>query len=297
MLIQDGIYMLLSQFNMSLKIFYSIRKKYFITLVMIFMVTTNHVYAEDVVPDKFKISIGGYSLIRNDASMSLTEPNLGAGISISPQDTLGLETEQTVLRLDGYYRFTKTHALTYSWYRISSDGKKILEKEFEWLDEDGNEITIPVGAKVETTFNNDIYKLGYLWSFHHTDKVEMAVGAGLHITRVAIGMHTDTTSSGIDASDVSTSLPLPVLSFNIKYKVTPKFGWILKAEWFALKYDDWDGLYTDVMMAMEYRVFKNVGLGTGLASNNLELSEDASDHKFKYENRITGVLIYAATYF
>lgn len=297
MLIQAEIYILLSQFNMSLKRFYSIRKKYFITLVMMFMVTTNHVYAEDVVPDKFKISIGGYSLIRNDASMSLTEPNLGAGISISPQDTLGLETEQTVLRLDGYYRFTKTHALTYSWYRISSDGKKIIEKEFEWLDEDDNVITIPVGAKVDTTLDFDVYKLGYLWSFHHTDKVEMAVGAGLHIARIAINMHTDTTSSGIDASDVSTSLPLPVLSFNIKYKVTPKFGWFLKSEWFALKYDDWDGLYTDVTMAMEYRVFKNVGLGTGLASNNLELSEDASDHKFKYENRITGVLIYAATYF
>ena len=279
------------------KRYYSIRKKYFITLVMMFMVTTNHVFAEDVLPDKLKISIGGYSLIRNDASMSLTEPNLGTGISISPQDTLGLETEQTVLRLDGYYRFTKTHALTYSWYRISSDSKKIIEKEFEWLDKDDNEITIPVGAKVDTAIVSDIYKLGYLWSFHHTDKVEMAVGAGLHITRIAVDMHADTTSSGIDASDVSISLPLPVLGFNIKYKVTPKFDWFIKAEWFALKYDDWDGFYTDVTMAMEYRAFKNVGLGTGLASNNLELSEDASNHKFKYENRITGVLIYAATYF
>ena len=297
MLIQAEIYMLLSQFHMSLKNIYSIRKKYFLALVMMFMVTTNHVYAEDVVPDKFKISIGGYSLIRNDATMSLTEPNLGVGISISPQDTLGLETEQTVLRLDGHYRFTKTHALTYSWYRISSDGKKTLEDQFDWLDEDENEITIPVGAKVETTLDFDVYKLGYLWSFHHTDKVEMAVGAGLHITRIDIGLRTDTTSSGIDASDASTSLPLPVLSFSIKYKVTPKFGWSLKSQWFALEYDDWDGLYTDITMAMEYRVFKNVGLGTGLASNNLEIRENTSDHKFKYENRITGVMIYVATYF
>lgn len=288
--------MLLSQFNMSLKRFYSLRKKYFIALVM-FMATTNFAYAEDVVPDKFKISLGGYSLIRNESSMSLTEPNLGAGISISPEDTLGLKTEQTVLRLDGHYRFTKTHALTYSWYSISSNGNKTIDEEFDWLDKDGNKITIPIGAKVDTALDFDVYKLGYLWSFHHTDKVEMAVGAGLHITRIAIGLSTDTTSSGVDASDTSTTLPLPVLSFDLRYKVTPKFGWSLKSEWFVLKFEDWDGLYTDVTLAMEYRVFKNVGLGAGLSSNNLEVSEDASDHKFKYESRITGVLIYAATYF
>ena len=271
--------------------------KKIIALVMMFMVTTNYAYAEDIVPDKFKISLGGYSLIRNESSMSLTEPNSGAGISISPQDTLGMKTEQTVLRLDGYYRFTKTHALTYSWYSISSDGKKVIDEQFDWLDEDGSEITIPIGAKVDTTLDFDVYKLGYLWSFHHTDKVEIAVGAGLHIASIAIGINTDTTSSGIDASDTSTSLPLPVLSFDLRYKVTPKFGWLLKSEWFALKYEDWDGLYTDVTVAMEYRAYKNLGLGAALASNNLEINEDASDHKFKYENRITGVLIYAATYF
>lgn len=293
MLTQTKIYMLLSQFNN----FYLMRKKSFIVLVMMALFTAKHVYAEEVVPDKFKISIGGYSLIRNDASMSLTEPNLGAGVSINPQDTLGLETEQTVLRLDGYYRFSQKHALVYSWYRISSDGKKTVEEQFEWIDNDGNEITIPVGAKVETAFDYDIYKFGYLWSFHHTDKVEMAVGAGLHIARIAIDMTSDTTSSGIEASNVSTGLPLPVVSFNLNYKITPKFDWSLKAEWFAIEFDEWKGLYTDVTLLMEYRIFKNVGLGAGLASNFLEISEDASDHKFDYENRITGVLIYGATYF
>jgi len=289
--------MLLSQFNMFIKRFCSLRKKCFIALVMMFMVTTNYAYAEDLVPDKFKISLGGYSLIRNDGSLSLTEPNSGVGVSISPEDTLDLKPEQTVLRLDGYYRFTKTHALTYSWYSISSNGKKTIEEEFDWLDKDGNEITIPIGAKVDAALNYDVYKLGYLWSFHHTEKVEMAVGAGLHLTRIAVAMRTDTTSSGIDASDTSTTLPLPVLSFDLSYKVTPKFGWFLKSEWFALKFDDWDGLYTDLTAAMEYRIFKNVALGAGLSSNNLEVVEDTSDHKFKYENRITGVQIYAATYF
>ena len=235
-------------------------KNIFLLPIML-LATTNLAHAGEAVPDKFKIALGGYTLVRYDSAMSLTDPDLGAGISISPEDTLGLETTQTVLRLTGHYRFTKKHALTYSWYSISTDGNKSLEEEFDWLDENGDTITIPVGARVDTSLDYDIFKVGYLWSFHHTDKVELSAGAGLHLTRIAVGMNAETTSSGINTQDVSTSVPLPVVSFNLSYNVTPKFSWGLRAEAFALKFDEWDGIYTDAQLGMEYRAFKNVGLG------------------------------------
>ncbi len=89
-------------------------------------------------------------MFRYESTMSLTDPALGAGISIRPEDTLGVDSRQTVLRLDGYYRFTRKHALSYSWYSISSRGNKTLDEEFDWLDENGDPITIPVGAQVDT---------------------------------------------------------------------------------------------------------------------------------------------------
>ncbi|MDH3948215.1 MAG: hypothetical protein OEU74_04565, partial [Gammaproteobacteria bacterium] len=148
----------------------------------------NQARAEETEPDKFRFAIGGYALARFDSTISMTEPNLGAGVSINPQDTLGLDIDSTVLRIDGYYRFKPKHALTYSWYSISSEGNKTLETEFEWVDQGGNTITIPLGAQVVSKLDYDIFKVGYLWSFHHTDKVEMGVGAGLHITRLALGL-------------------------------------------------------------------------------------------------------------
>ena len=261
------------------------------------MAVINYAYAEEVITDKFRISLGGFAVTRYDSIMSLTEPNFGAGISISPEDTLGLNTEQSVLRLDGYYRFTKTHALTYSWYSISSDGNKTIEEEFDWLDENGDPITIEAGAIVDTTLDYDIFKLAYLWSFHHTDKIAMSAGVGLHMTRIAIGLRSDTTSSGVEASDVDATLPLPVVSFSIVYHVTPKFSWHFKQEFFALHYDKWDGTYTDSTLGMEYRFFENIGLGISLASNSLKLTEKEDDYKFNYDNRITGVLINVAAYF
>ena len=276
---------------------YSLSKKYAFLLAAMLLVTFNTAQAEDSVPDKFNISIGAYSVFRTDATISLTEPGLGAGISISPEDTLGLDSEQTVLRLTGYYRFTKEHALNYSWYRITSNGNKALTKEIEWLDKNGDQITIQKGAKVDSSLDYNIFKVGYLWSFYHSDKVELAAGAGLHLTSIAFGLNSDSTSSGVAVQDISLTVPLPVVSFALNYAVTPKFHWIIKGEVFALKFEDWNGIYTDMTLAMEYRTFKNIGLGIGLGSNSLKVTEDTADHKFTFNNQITGVLIYAAAYF
>ena len=276
---------------------YVVLRRYTCVFVTMLLVSFNPVRAEESVPDKFNISIGGYAVFRSDAALSLTDPDLGAGVTISPEDTLGLDTEQTVLRLTGHYRFTKEHALNYSWYRITSQGDKVLNEEFQWLDENGNQITIPVGAKVNSSLDYNIFKVGYLWSFYHSEKVEMATGAGLHLTRIAFGLTSDSTGSGAGVQDVSLTVPLPVVSFAINYAVTPKFHWIIKGEAFALKFEDWNGIYTDMTLAMEYRTFKNIGLGIGLGSNSLNVTENNSKHKFVFNNQITGVLMYASAYF
>lgn len=284
-------------FSSSFSSVYAFPKKCAFLLVTILVATIIPVHAEEVVPDKFKIAFGAYTLVRYDSTFSLTEPNLGAGISIDPEATLGLVSDQAVLRLTGHYRFGKKHALTYSWYSINSQGNKSIEEEIEWLDENGDLITIPTGASVDTNLDFDLFKVGYLWSFYHTDKVELGVGAGLHTTRIAVGLTADTTSTGVDARDVSTTLPLPVFFAGFTYQVTPEFNWFLKAELFTLEFDDWEGTYTDSSLGMEYRAFKHVGLGVAFNSDALRITEDASDYKFTFDIGITGLMIYAAAYY
>ena len=119
----------------------------------------------------------------------------------------------------------------------------------------------------------------------------------MHITKINLGITASTTSSGLDATDVKVTTPLPVLSFGLKYNVTPKFGWYVKSELFSISFDEYDGTYTDATLGMEYRVGKNVGLGIGLGSNALDLTQTTSSYKFKYTNRITGIQAYVAAYF
>jgi hypothetical protein len=83
----------------------------------------------------------------------------------------------------------------------------------------------------------------------------------------------------------------------LNYKVTPRLHWYLKSEAFALKFDNWTGSYRDTTFGLEYRAWKHVALGASLNSNSLDLEEDDPDYHLKFNNSISGGLIYVATYF
>ena len=44
----------------------------------------NLVYAKDKDLQKFRVAVGGYTLTNNDATISLTDAQIGAGVSIDP---------------------------------------------------------------------------------------------------------------------------------------------------------------------------------------------------------------------
>jgi len=266
--------------------------------VISFIAVVSLAQAEERQPDKFRFAIGGYALIRYDSNISMTDPNVGAGISISPQDTLGIDIESSVLRIEGYYRFSPDHGLNYSWYSIRSPGEKTIEKEFEWVDPDGNTITIPAGAQATSNHNYDIFKIGYLWSFYHSNKVELGLGAGLHYTRLGLGLDASTTiPANSSIKNVDTAVPLPVLSLVLQYNVTPKFHWYLKTETFVLKFDNWVGNYRDNSFGMEYRAWKHVALGAALNSNAIDIEESDPGYKLRFDNNIFGAQLYVASYF
>ena len=247
--------------------------------------------------DKFYISAGAYSVLRYESAVSLTETNLGAGISISPRDTLGLDGEQTVFRLDGLYRFNARHAMTFSWFRINSDASKALADDIEWVDENGDTVIIPTGTSVNSSLGYDIYKLGYLWSFYRSDKVELAAGAGLHMAEVRFGLDVDSAIIGSELRTAKSNLPMPVLSFMLDYNVTPRFDWFLKTQLFALDLGEWRGVYSDIELGMKYQLFEHIGIGAGIGSNGLDVVREYDDSRFEYENRVAGLHFFVSANF
>jgi len=247
--------------------------------------------------DKFEISVGGYSVFRYESAVSLTQTNLGAGISISPRDTLGLNGEQTVFRLDGRFRFNSNHAMTFSWFRINADASKTLADDIEWVDESGDTVIIPIGTSVNSSLGYDIYKLGYLWSFYRSDKVELAAGAGLHMAEVRFGLDVESAIIGSELRTAKSNLPMPVLSFMLDYNVTPRFDWFLRTQLFALDLGEWRGVYSDIELGVKYQLFEHIGIGAGIGSNGLDVVREYDDSRFEYENRVAGLHFFVSANF
>ena len=247
--------------------------------------------------EKFTLAIGAYGVFRYDSNALLTSRDFGVGLAFSPEDLLGLDSRQTVLRLEGTWLFRPSHALTFSWYDISSSNSISVERDFEWVDQDGNTITIPIGASVGSRLDYNILKLGYSWSFYNSEKVRLSAGAGLHMTEITLGLNAETTSTGVNASSGKTTLPLPVVSFALNYQVTPRFSWYLKSEVFALSFDDWRGAYDDATVGVEYRVMEWLGIGVALNNNSLRVVEENPDTRFEFENRINGAMLFLRGHF
>lgn len=253
--------------------------------------------ASDEPEERFTLSAGAYSVFRYESSALLTSRDFDLGVGLNPENVLGLDSTQTVLQLNASYRFNSRHALEFSWYRISTDSSLSLRDEIEWVDENGEPITIPIDASVSSKLKYEIAKVGYLWRFYESELVSLSAGAGLHSTRVSLDLRADSTSSGASASRASTSLPLPVLSFRLDYSLSARFGWFMKAEVFALSFGDWSGTYDDIQLGIEYRLLDRMGVGAALGNNALRAVEKKGNTRFEYENRITGALLYLKGYF
>lgn len=267
-----------------------------ITGLLMLPVTTAHADEEHAMTEKWYLSAGGYSVFRADTTLSLVERNVGAGAAIRPGDTLGLDLEETVLRLEGRYRFTPRSQIVASWFQVESDASKVLQKDIDWVDQGGNTTTVAAGSTVSSSLGYEIMKASYFYSFYHNDKVELMAGGGLHVSRFDIDLDVKTDPSGTvssqDTRNAAHTVPLPTVGFGLNYRVNPKLYWFLKAEGFYLEYDDWKGLFSEIQVGMEYNVWRNLGVGVGLATNNLNVTETAPQYTFRYDNRLSGANLF-----
>ena len=221
-----------------------------LSLIIFFIGTT--LYAE--VNDKFKISLGIMFMTSFETEMQLVPDSIPIGVRINTEDQLDMESETNVFRLDGYYRFTDTHSIDFSYFSVKSEGHKTINRAIEWNNE-----TIDTGASVNSYYNMDVYKVNYGYSFYHNKKVELALTAGLHITTVDLGLSAKGTINGVvnqvSDSRASGTLPLPVVGFKGEYTIIDKRLFVnYKTEYFFIGFDEYKGALLTSVLNFEYHL-------------------------------------------
>jgi len=248
--------------------------------------------AQEELSDNFQLRLGGYILADQDTDIELTHN--GSGATLNLQDRFNMKKTTQVVRLDGYYRFTDSHGIEFSWYSIRNHSQ--TNKDFRWA-----ELNISVSGELNTFFDTDVYKVNYLYSFYHTNKVELALAVGLHVTTVNVGFDGSYLSNGGEGNSgesIKVTAPLPVAGFRLRYNIFPKWSVNYAIDYFFLKFDGFEGTLSDSTLTTDYRLFKHFGLGIGINSTRMRIeATTANNLLFKINHDVVGGLIYGTLNF
>ncbi len=271
-------------------------KKYLLRglLSTIILFSTTLLQAEETLPDNMQVRLGGYLLA--DQATNIGVSRNGGGVNIHLQDLFEMESTTQVFRLDGYYRFTPKHAIEISWYSISNSSQTEENIDFEWGDQN-----ISATGALSTFFDTDIYKVNYLYSFYHTEEVELALGAGLHITTIDTGFSGSYTTDGASdnsGEDAQVTAPLPVVGFRLVYNIWPELSVKFAADYFFLTFDGYTGALSDTLITVDYRIMRNLGIGVGFNSTRMRLEAELDDDVLLNVNHdVAGAYVYGTLHF
>jgi len=183
----------------------------------------------------FTIKLGGY--------VSLTDTNirvdgtggLGLGTEIDLEKDIGLDEDLSTYRIDAEWRFFDRHRLNFSFFDLTREATTSLKRDTIIGD-----ILFPTGDILNSKWEHKVYVASYTWSFLQTNKYEVGLNIGAHVTRLKLQV----AGQGIFGLNVevdAVTVPLPVLGLTGAYAFTPKLVLRSNAGLFYLKIDEWEG--------------------------------------------------------
>jgi hypothetical protein len=230
--------------------------------------------------DKFKLSIGAF-FTDYDSEFSLTSSKLGRGTDLSFEDDLALDESNAVIRLDGHYRFSAKHRLEFSYFDLSRDGTAVTTRPI--IIED---TLFKKGSTLSTTFDFQILKLAYAYSFWQTEQFDLSASGGLYTFDFDLSV----VSADGETESGSGTAPFPMFGLHLDYRVSKDVYFTTSFEYFVVNEDDIEGELTDGGIYLEYRPYENIGFGLGYNAITIYAEDNGGDDSFDYQ--YNGMLVY-----
>ena len=197
----------------------------------------------------------------------------GAGVLIDVEDALGMDSQNTSFRVGGSYRIgeKRRHRVDLEYFYFNRDSNKTLGQNITV-----DNVLFPSGTNVDATFNFQIVKAAYSYSFFQDNRMDLAASIGLFV--MPLKFEITASGAGGKSEDLKFTAPLPVLGLRGDFAITPRWFFRSKLEFFYLEYQDFTGGLMDTNLAVEYNPWKNWGFGFGVESTKIKLSAEGSDY-------------------
>jgi len=249
--------------------------------------------------DSWKFQLGGYfPSFKSKSKVKVNDTN------IDLEDSLGLAGNDSILRLDGYWRFARKHRLKFGYYAFDRAATKAIVED---LIIDGE--TWYAGALVKTDWTMDFYTISYLYSFYQGKQWEIAGFLGTYWVRTKAAL---TLAAGLDRPPVGNlppggpedllvgdrfesetfEGPLPLLGLSFDCYITPKWMATFRAGYFQLTIDQFKGKILNLGANIEYQFTRLFGLGLGYDSFNLNVEAEDKGSFAEIDYNYHGVQVY-----
>jgi hypothetical protein len=230
----------------------------------------------------------GYFWSQADTKILLDSKNGRVGTDLSFEDDLGLQSSKGLSMADLIWRINLHHRIEATYTSLRRSGGRRLSADIDFGDEQFN-----IGADIHSTFESDIWRLSWGWSWFNDSKFEFGSLLGLHTTQIKAGIRT---ANGLVSEEETATIPLPTIGLQGTYAFTPDLhlrGWF---QWFALEFDKYDGGIFNASLSLDYYAFDNIGFGLGYSYYDYDLKVSDGRHlDFNYE--FHGPMAYLNFYF
>jgi hypothetical protein len=256
--------------------------------------------------ETFQVDLGWY---RPNFKSSFSQSFPGSPIppgTINMEDDLGLDHHLDVLRLGGYWRFADKHRIFFGYYNLNRDTTSTLNKNIGPISIPalGVNDTILAGSNIAAKTNWDVYILGYGYSFYKTETAEVTGKIGFDVARISASINgtLNTLANGVlvgatAGSNSDVTAPLPVIGLSGEWAFSPGWKLIGSIGGFKVKVNDVDASVVDGTIGVDYRLFRNFGVGLGYTWLKLKGDVTKSDWNGSLNWRTDGINLYGSLVF
>jgi hypothetical protein len=210
--------------------------------------------------DKYWIEISGYwpDVDSHVEVASVNHPNIATDIDL--ESDLDLSDRKVVPTVQAGVRLGR-FVIGAEYYALRRSGSRSIARDITFDD-----VTYPVGATVGSEFNSDIYRLTIGYDIVRKKNLELGLALGGHITNFEVALNGQGTVAGSavfssEARRKSVLAPLPTVGAYGAVGIAPRLMLTARVDWLQLKIDDYKGRLWNVQAELNYRLFKNVGIG------------------------------------
>lgn len=231
--------------------------------------------------DRSSVHIGTY-IANFDTDMLLASDLTGTGTPVNAEDDFGLDDSTTNILLHFDRRFRDRHRVDIAIYDLSRDGAGTVEREIDFGD-----ITIPIGADVDSTFDYHVGKLTYSYSIRQTDAIDLALAAGVYVADYDVDV---INLENGDREGEDGFSPFPLVGLRGSYLFSPRLIGNAYIEYLKVNTNDTDATYIDTTVSLEYRLRDRFGVGAAYNFVNIDGEDKDSDDEADFT--YNGVLLF-----